>query len=231
MALKLLIGVGIFISFWWVSNSVFDDWVEVTRYISIFWLISQGLIFLDLAHDMHDLLMGTEAGDSDAQRSRFANYIGLSLAALAAAILGLVYLFQDYTGCQLGMFFAVLTVIVGVIATLISILDVVNKGVLTPLLMFAYSVFMCWYALLSNPNMSCNPNANTNDSDSKVTSVVVVCTITMAVVVYVVVNGSVILNVFNPNAQGVLKSTHALRPTYAATVHQTGDAEAASPTK
>jgi hypothetical protein len=71
-------------------------------------------------------------------------YMSYSAAAFGAAILGLVYLFKDYAGCDLGMFFIVLTLVMGVITTGLSLLETVGKGLLTPCLMFAYSVFMCW---------------------------------------------------------------------------------------
>ena len=56
----------------------------------------------------------------------------------------MAYLFMDYTGCQVGMAFTVVTLLVGVLTTAISLLNVVNKGLLTPSIVFAYSVFMCW---------------------------------------------------------------------------------------
>jgi hypothetical protein len=88
--------------------------------------------------------MASPAEGEEESSFKYIFYIGVSLSALAAAIIGLIYLFMDYTGCELGMFFVILTLIVGVITTFVSLLDTVNKGLLTPCLMFAYSVFMCW---------------------------------------------------------------------------------------
>ena len=144
--------------------------------------------------------------DEDNNRPVYAIYIFMSLVFLAAAIIGLVYLFKDYTGCGLGLFFTILTLIMGVLGTIVSLLDVVNKGMLTPLMMFAYSVFMCWYALLSNPETTCNPTAGSNDSSAKTTGVVIICIVTLIVGLYIVANGSTILNVFNPNVSGKLSS-------------------------
>jgi hypothetical protein len=85
------------------------------------------------------------SGDStEEDKNPYMAYLGVAFAAFFAAILGLVYLFLDYTGCQLGMFFTVLTLIMGVLLTITSLLDSVGRGLLTPCLMFAYSVFMCW---------------------------------------------------------------------------------------
>ena len=71
-------------------------------------------------------------------------YLSLCLLFISSGVIGLVYLFLDYTQCKLGMFFVVLTVILGVLQLVLSVLNVVNKGLLTPCIIFAYSVFMCW---------------------------------------------------------------------------------------
>ncbi|RYY68110.1 hypothetical protein EON63_25140, partial [archaeon] len=65
-------------------------------------------------------------------------------AGVFLAILGLVYLFLDYTDCSLGMFYTILTLLVAVITTCVSLLETVGGGLLTPCIVAAYSVFMCW---------------------------------------------------------------------------------------
>lgn len=163
--LKFGFTIGLFIAFWWGSNDFFSGWAETARVISFFWLIIQGLLLIDFSHDAHDILM-TEQRDGDGEdRTPYIFYLVVSFCCFFAAVLGLVYLFIDYTGCPLGMFFTVLTLVVGVITTIISLLDTVNKGLLTPCIVFAYSVFMCWYALLSNPDESCNPTADSVSGD------------------------------------------------------------------
>lgn len=99
-------------------------------------------------------------GDS---RGWYGLYLFLALGFLTCVGVGLAYLFIDYVGCQTGMAFTVVTLIFGVITTCASVLSSINKGLLTPTIMFAYSVFMCWYALLSSPESSCNPSANVNN--------------------------------------------------------------------
>lgn len=207
LPLKFIVGIGLFIAFWWSSNATFSNWAEVSRFFSILWLLVQGLLMLDFAHDVHEVIIAeTSTTEENHNRGMYVGYLLLSAASLAAVILGLVYLFQGYTGCDLGLFFTLLTLIVGVVATIISLLDVVSKGMLTPLIMFAYSVFMCWYSLLSNPSTACNPTADSNASGTKTTSIVVVCAITLVAVFYVVACGSIVLNIFNPDGAGVLEA-------------------------
>lgn len=141
--MKFGFAIGVFIAFWWADNEFFSGWAETARFISFAWLLVQGLLLLDFSHDVHDLLMPS-VDSTEEDKSPYGVYLGISFAGFFCAVLGLVYLFLDYTGCDLGMFFTVLTLVVGVITTVVSMLDSVGRGLLTPCLMFAYSVFMCW---------------------------------------------------------------------------------------
>lgn len=89
----------------------------------------------------------------------YGSYLFLSVTAFTAGLVGIVYLYLDYAGCSLGQFFISFTLILSIIAMVVSVLEKVNKGILTPCVMFAYAAFLCWYALLSSPDGSCNPTA------------------------------------------------------------------------
>ena len=142
--IKFGFAIGLFIALWWSDNDMYTGWAEFARFVSFFWLLVQGLLLLDFSHDLHDILMPTAEVGAEESKMPYIIYIGASVSALGLAVLGLVYLFKDYSGCGLGMFFIVLTLVMGVITTFVSLLDSVNRGLLTPCLMFAYSVFMCW---------------------------------------------------------------------------------------
>lgn len=155
---KVCVVFGIFIGFWFAKNGSFTGWAQATRIISFFWLLIQGLLLLDFAHDIHEVIM--DAADEEEKKgndSRFLYvlYLFLSAAAFAAAVVGLVFLFSHYTGCGLGMFFTILTLVAGVVTTIISLLNQVQRGLLTPCIMFAYSVFLCWLVTLVNDCKCC----------------------------------------------------------------------------
>ena len=139
--MKFGAGISIFIGFWWVDNNFFSTWANIARFLSFFWLLVQSLLMLDFCHDLHDIIMGADTENNSMTQ---ISYLILALGGFTAAVIGLVYLFLDFTGCGIGMFFTVLTLFMGVLTTCISMLDVVGKGILTPSLMFAYSVFICW---------------------------------------------------------------------------------------
>jgi hypothetical protein len=93
--------------------------------------------------------------------------------------------------------------IFGVVTTVVSMLNQVNKGLLTPCVMFAYSAFLAWYALLSSPSQDCNPDANTNDGE-KETAMIIISVITFVILLYCAGNGTKVLNIFNPEGEGVI---------------------------
>ena len=215
--MKFLFPIMLFITFWWVDNDVFIVWAELSRFISFIFLLIQGFLLFDFAHDLHDVIMEK---DAEAEASAVATkppmtykylYLVLSVFFLIGGFVGIGILFQRYGGCHLGMFYIVLTLLMGVATMGCSILTVVNKGVLTPSLMFAYGVFICWYALLSNPEYVCNPAANFNQSGAITTSITIVLMISAIVLLYCIVNGTRIVNAFNPSATGVLKSAYNIK--------------------
>lgn len=142
--IKFGFGIGLFIALWWADNGIFSGWAEFARIVSFFWLLIQGLLLLDFSHDLHDILMVSPPEGEEESSMPYIMYMTYSATAFTAAIVGLIFLFKDYSDCGLGMFFIILTLIMGVITTIISLLNTVAKGLLTPCIMFAYSVFMCW---------------------------------------------------------------------------------------
>lgn len=161
--LKFTAALGSFVLFWWVDNSVFTVWSDAARVLSFFWLLAQGLLFLDFSHESHDILMAIADDDMRERgtaREVYAFYILLSAGFLTCSGVGLAYLFKDHSGCPEGLAFTIVTLLMGVILTLTSLLATVNKGLLTPCLMFAYSTFFCWYAMISNPNPKCTAGSN-----------------------------------------------------------------------
>lgn len=147
--LKFGAAFSIFIGFWWGENNFFSGFAEFARFLSFAWLLVQALILFDFAHDCHDIIMAKsdeaerEHGDG-AGRGWLGFYLLLSLGNITAGMVGIVYLYQNFTACDLGAFFTSVTLIFGFLTTVISLLNVINKGLLTPSIMFAYSVFMCW---------------------------------------------------------------------------------------
>lgn len=219
--LKFFAPVALFIGFWWGENAFFSGWAEFTRVMSFFWLLVQAFLLFDFAHDIHEVIMqrandaDAESDDSGAKKWKVL-YIILSMGFVAATVTGLVFLFQDYAGCDLGAFFTSFTLVMGVITTAISLLEVVRKGFLTPMIMFTYATFMCWYALLSSPKEGCNPSYDENGGDNKKTALTVILVVTALVLLYCSYFGTIILNAFSPEGESAMQyGSKASAPTNA----------------
>lgn len=207
--LKLIVSTGLFVAFWWGTNEFFSGWAELCRWISFIWLLIQGLLMLDIGFDMHDIIL-TVAGNSEDWAAPIAKtgYIVMALGFLACAIAAFVELFDNFSGCDTGHAFAIITVIVTVVQAVISMLDIVNRGILTPCFMMAYAAFMCWYALLSSPEEGCNASADANNTAEKNSSVIIVSIISLCTLMFCVINGSLLMQIFMPNGQGVLETNY-----------------------
>ena len=124
--MKFAVAIGSFVGFCWVDNVYFSGWAEAARILSFTWLLIQGLLFLDLAHDSHDVLMA--AADDDIRnrgsaRDVYGLYIFLSVGFLTCSAVGLGYLYGDHTGCQQSLWFTSVTLVMGVPLTVISLLN------------------------------------------------------------------------------------------------------------
>jgi Serine incorporator (Serinc) len=143
--MKFGMAIGSFIGCCYFTNDVALNWAEVARYVSFLWLLVQGLIYLDFAHDVHDALM---AFAEDTMRERgsangtYGFYIFLSVGLLVCCGMGFGRLFIIAQHNKEDMYFAVITLVTGVLFTGISILNTVKKGLLTPCIVFTYSVFL-----------------------------------------------------------------------------------------
>ncbi len=212
--LKVIGVFGAFIAFWYGNNDFFSGFAEVARVVSFLWLLVQGLLMLDIAHDAHDITM-QKAEQEEVQSGGSSSvwklsYIVLALGFLAAGIAGLSYLFAvpGYTGCHTGMTVVVVGLLVSITQLVISALNSVNRGVLTPCIMFAYATFSVWYALLSCPDVQCNPSAILSGSNAKQTALGIVVALSLFILLFCVVNGARILQIFSPSGQGVLETSY-----------------------
>ena len=204
---KLGATIGLFISFWWTPNDVFDNWSEATKYISFLWLLAQGIIFLDFSYDVHEVLI--RRAEESSSIWWYVGYLILCSGVLIIIGILIANMYSDYAGCGATSFwFITITLVMGIITTGISLLNTVNKGLLTPCIMFLYSALMCWDALLSIPSSYCDNDTTSNSiRTGDDTAMTVMLLVTSTIVIYCVLNGSVILNVFNPDAEeGVVAS-------------------------
>ncbi|CAM9601813.1 unnamed protein product, partial [Hapterophycus canaliculatus] len=147
---------------------LFGVYAEIARVLSVVWMLFQGFLVLDFAHDIHDAI-GVKADEQDSisgsSTSIFSSgwrilYLILSALCLVATGVGLASIFTEYAGCTLGATLVGITLSVGVVTTVLSLVESVGIGLLPPSILFAHSTFLCWYALSSHPDPTCNPSAS-----------------------------------------------------------------------
>jgi hypothetical protein len=172
---------------------------------------------LDISHDAHDIILhkaDAENIDSGGNSNiwKFV-YIIFSISFLTCGIYGLTELFDStdgYTNCSTGSAFVIIGLIISITQLFISALNSVNRGILTPCIMFAYATFMTWYALLSSPDKECNPNAmiTVTSSSAKKASIGIIIGLSLFLILFCIVAGTKIMQIFNIDGQGVLETAY-----------------------
>ncbi|CAM9409985.1 unnamed protein product [Ectocarpus sp. 13 AM-2016] len=186
--------------------ALFGVYAEVARVLSLGWMLFQGFLVLDFAHDVHDAI-GAKAEEQDSisgsSSSIFSSwwrilYLVMSCACLAATGVGLATLFTGHVGCTLGASLAGITLAVGVVTTVLSLVESVGIGLLPPSILFAHSTFLCWYAMSSHPDQACNPYAadDVPSASGKGVGVVISLAILVATVAWITWHGEKVLELF-----------------------------------
>ena len=74
----------------------------------------------------------------------YALYIFLCLAFLASSIGGSVGLYQVYAGCDFALAFVIISTVVGFLQLVMSMIVVSPWGIVTPLFIWTWNIFMTW---------------------------------------------------------------------------------------
>eukprot|EP00903_Cladosiphon_okamuranus_P014540 g13487.t1 len=186
--------------------ALFGVYAEVARVLSLLWMLFQGFLVLDFAHDLHDAI-GAKADEQDSisgsSGSIFSSgwrilYLILSTACLVATGFGLAALFTGHAGCTLGATLAGITLSVGVLTIILSLIESVGIGLLPPSILFAHSTFLCWYAMSSHPDPTCNPWAGDDvlSAEGKTIGVVVSLGLLLSTVAWITWHGEKVLELF-----------------------------------
>lgn len=149
---------GLFTVSFFIPGQFFAIYREIARWCSLFFIVTQVLVLVDLAHSLHENIVrhvGEEGEDSPTAFKARILYLGLSITSIIATIVGVVFLYLKYNPCALHATMITLTIILGVVVTALSLLDVVAKGLLPPTLLTAYCTLVTYQALTTNTTESC----------------------------------------------------------------------------
>ena len=139
--------------------------VELERYLALFWLLVQGLIIIDIAHEVHLFIINraefaNSFGGVQAARRWYVLHICVS-CTLFLIIAGTSYSLHSLCGrCTENIIAIEITLSAGVISLLFSLSEYCNKGCLIPAIVCCYSILLCASAVLTNPNWTCNTDTD-----------------------------------------------------------------------
>jgi len=162
---KLLVFCGFIIFPFFVPNNVFDTYAEIARVISIFFLLLQLFLLIDLAYDVHQYLLENKIEQESGEQGNWqVIYLVLAFSLIIMGIVGIGLLFHFYGHCPLHQFFIAFTLILGLIIFMISVTEKAGVGLLVPSVVFTYCVYVTWKAVFSNPDQECNPRSTSYDN-------------------------------------------------------------------
>jgi hypothetical protein len=144
-------------------------YAQFSRVVSAFFLISQIVVFIDFAYHWNESWVNNAYGGEDDDESEVSEtkwIYGLVAAFslnLILSITGIVLLYLFYGGCSISAFFITLTAIAVIGMCILSLMPDSDSSLLTSSVVSLYSVYLCWSAVNSNPDESCNPAAAGSD--------------------------------------------------------------------
>jgi len=149
--LSTLVSISFFI-----PGDVYIVYREISRYFSFFYLLLQILVLINMVYTIHTYLLNKmDSGEENANLYRYAYIAAFVLATIGSLVFSGILYYRE-GNCDLHDFIISSVLILGVVTILASATATINKGTLTPSLLFAYCIFLCYQALRSNPDLGCN---------------------------------------------------------------------------
>ncbi|CAB07645.1 Serine incorporator [Caenorhabditis elegans] len=166
---KYLLMFGIIGGFFFIGSETLATPLMYIGMLGAFlFILIQLILIVDFAHGLAE----SQYEDNDS-RACYAGLLITTFGGFLVCLIAAVYVFINYAigdGCGLPKFFVIFNVLICVAISLLSVSPMVQEvnprsGLLQPVVISAYIIYLTWSALLSNPNESCNPTlANVTQS-------------------------------------------------------------------
>ena len=154
-SLKILIVIGLYISFFFISNSFFIVYAIIARYISIIFLLFQIMVTISFAHVINISLVNglDEANNKGEPGTKYKFWlIFLTIIFLGFGVYWIFLSYYNFYGKFYNIIIISLTVLFGGAFTFLSISEIVTrKRLLTSIYIFSFISYLCWSALNSQP--------------------------------------------------------------------------------
>lgn len=125
-----------------------EYYFETARVLAGFFLVLQIVLLLDFVYELNEKWLADDGGFGMAMlvAASFTTYVGGLVAS------GFLYhMFASDVDESLNIAIITLTLVAGIGYTLLSLQKRVDAGLMTSGIMFAYTIFLCWNALSSQP--------------------------------------------------------------------------------
>ena len=153
-----------------IPNSFFDNtgYAWLARVVSVFFLVLQILVLIDFAYQWNDDWVERALDGPDEDRNWLYAILISAFVLYLVPTIGIPLLFTFYGECASSVAFSSVTIL-GILLftglTLCRYQVVGEEGAILPAaVVAAYSTFVCWSALDSNPYPECKPSDVTTDS-------------------------------------------------------------------
>ncbi|CAF1012079.1 unnamed protein product [Adineta ricciae] len=162
---KILIIIGICIGAFFIPNQGFAPTLMVIGTICGFlFILIQLILIIDFAHSWNESWV---ARGEDGSKKHYVGLIFFTASFYILSIVAVVLLYVYYaskTSCGLNIFFITINLVLCIVASVVSVLPVVQNyhstsGLLQSSFVTLYVIFLTWSAITSEkPDPTCNPS-------------------------------------------------------------------------
>ena len=162
-ALHILMISTIFILSLYIPNEYVNIYGYLSRFLSIFFLIFQGICILSIAYKMNEVLVGyhTESGTS----LSLILLLGITISIYIFDAVFLYLLIKWFSGCAFNIYILILLIVMIVIFTIWTVFQTrENASILTNAIVMSYLLYLSWSAMASEPDGVWNPFVTSNSN-------------------------------------------------------------------
>ncbi|KAJ5075035.1 tms1 isoform f [Anaeramoeba ignava] len=151
--IKIILIIGLIIASIFIPDNFFTGWARACQYLSAIFLIMQLVYLIGWAYDLNSTLV-----DKEMLKTLIGLTITLTLVAIGIIVIS--YVFFSRSGCTRNTVFITLTLIFAIVHYILAI-RVENGSLFVSSIVFVYSGYLVFSAIMSQPENDCNPFSHT----------------------------------------------------------------------
>jgi len=143
------------------NSPIFSSiYINIGRFGGILFIFLQQIILIDLAYSWNDSRLA-KANDAESEErgsgQKWLTAILISCGVLfASSIVGVILLFNFFSGCKSNEAFIYVTLVMCIIITIVQLCSE-ESSLLTSAVITSYAVYLTYAAVSKNPDGECNP--------------------------------------------------------------------------